>query len=101
MSFAIFLHKSLILEKSGSWDMSQNTFGQSDSRIFNSSVSLDQNYGIGWFFACWYKFMECKSWLKNNGVDVVKNGFGNSGFRTLKLGVSQEGSNLRNWFFAW
>ena len=27
-----------------------------------------------WFFACWYRFMKIKSWLKNIGVDVVKNG---------------------------
>ena len=37
--------------------------------------------------------MEIKRQLKNIGLDVVKNGFGHSGLRTLKLAVSQEGIN--------
>ena len=37
--------------------------------------------------------METKSWLKNIEVDVVKNGCGHTGLRTLKLAVSQEGTN--------
>ena len=35
--------------------------------------------------------MEIKSWLKNIGVGVVKNGYGYSGPRILKLAVSQGG----------
>ena len=34
--------------------------------------------------------MQIKSWLKNIGVGVVKNGCGYSGLRILKLAVSQE-----------
>ena len=34
--------------------------------------------------------MEIKSWLKNIGVGVVKNGCGHSGLKTLKLAVSQD-----------
>ena len=44
--------------------------------------------------------MEIISWLKNTGVGVVKNGFGHSCCRTLKLAVSQEGNNGINWFLA-
>ena len=35
--------------------------------------------------------MEIKRQLKNIGLDVVKNGCGHSGLRTLKLAVSQKG----------
>ena len=37
--------------------------------------------------------MEIKSWLKNIGVGMVKNGCGHSGPSKLKLAVSQEGIN--------
>ena len=36
-------------------------------------------------FACWYKFIEIKSWLKNIGVGMVINGCAHSGHRTLRL----------------
>ena len=39
--------------------------------------------------------MEIKSWLKNSGVALVKNECCDSGSRTLKLFLSQEGIN---WF---
>ena len=32
---------------------------------FKSAISLEQNYEKAWFFACWYRFIEIKSWLKN------------------------------------
>ena len=56
-----------------------------------------------WFFACWYIFMEIKSWFKDLGargrrVDVVKNGCGHSVHGTLKLAISQEEINRVNWF---
>ena len=35
--------------------------------------------------------MEIKSWLKNIGVGVFKNGCGHYGLRTVKLAISQEG----------
>ena len=41
-----------------------------------------------------------KSWLKNIGVDVVKNGCGHSGLRTLKLAVCQKGINGINLFLV-
>ena len=47
--------------------MGQNALGQSEYRIFKSTISLEQNDEKGWFFACWYKFMENRSWLKNSG----------------------------------
>ena len=39
---AIFLHRSHIWEKSSSRDMGQDALGQSDSRIFKPSISLEQ-----------------------------------------------------------
>ena len=53
------------------WDMGQTTLGQSDCWIFKSTMSLEQNDEKGWFFACWYKFIAIKSWLKNIRVSVV------------------------------
>ena len=97
--FAIFLHKSQIWEKSSSWDMGQSALGQSDCRIFNSNISVEQNDEIVIFFAWWYKFMEIRNWLKNIWVGAAKNGCSYSGYRTLKLAVSQEGINGINWFF--
>ena len=41
------------------------------------------------FFACQYRFVEFKSWLKNIWLGVVKTGCGLSGPRILKLVVSQ------------
>ena len=41
--------------------------------------------------------MEIKSWLKNIGVGMVKNGRGHT---DLKLAVSQRGMNRINWFFC-
>ena len=45
------------------------------------------------FFACSYRLIEIKSWLKNIGVGLVKSGCDHSGVRTLKLAVSQKGIN--------
>ena len=73
--------------------MGQNALGQSDCRIFKSTVSLEQNVYAS-FSVCWYRFMEIKSWSKNVGVDMVKNGCGP---RALKLSLPQEGINRINW----
>ena len=69
----------------------------SDCRIFKSTISLEQNDEKAWFFACWYKLIEIKSWLKNIGVGSVINICVHSGHRTLKLAVSQEETNGTNW----
>ena len=36
------MDKSHIKENSGSWDMGQNALGQSDCRIFKSTISLEK-----------------------------------------------------------
>ena len=41
--FAVFLHKPKIWEKSSLSDMDQNALGQSDCRIFKSTIYLEQN----------------------------------------------------------
>ena len=61
--------------------MGQNALGQSDCRIFKSKVSLEKKDKKAWFFKYWYRFLEIKSWSKNIGVDVDKNGYGHSGLR--------------------
>ena len=98
--FAVFLHKPHISEKSGSWDMGQNALSQSDYRIFKSTISLEQNVEKAWFFACWHRFMEIRSLLKNIGVGMVKNGYGHFVLRTLKLAVCQGEMNGINWFLV-
>ena len=97
MLFVVFLHKSHTLEKYDSSDISQNAVGQSDCKL---TVSLEQNYEKASFFACWYRFMEIKSWLKNVGMGLVKNGYGHSGLWTVKLAIFPEGINGVNWFLV-
>ena len=65
--------------------MSQNVLGPSDCKIFKSTISLKQNDEKVWFFACWYNFVEIKSWLKNIGIGMVINVCAHSGCRNLKL----------------
>ena len=47
--------------------MGQNALGQSGCRIFKLTLSPEQKDEKAWFFACWYRSMEIKSWLKNIG----------------------------------
>ena len=57
---------------------------------------------LGWFFACWYKFMKAKSYFNNYWVGVVKNEQGLKDRGTLKPGISHkwfdELSRLIEWF---
>ena len=80
--------------------MDQNKLDESDCRIFKSARSLEQNNAKAWFFACWYKFVEIKSWLKNLEVGMVKNWCYYSGQKTLTLAVSQEENNGINWILV-
>ena len=72
------------LRKSGSWDMGQNPCGQSDCRIFKSTLSPQESDQKAWLFSCRHRIMEIKKWSKNIGVGVVKNGCVHSGLRALK-----------------
>ena len=69
----------------GSWDMGQKVLNQPDLRIFWSTIYPEQitNY-----------------WSKIFWVGMVWNGCDQSGYRTLKLTISQEGIDGINWFFA-
>ena len=78
--------------------MGQNAFGQSDYMIFKSTISLEQNDEKARIFACWYIFIESRSWLKNIGVCIFKNGCGHFVLRTIKLAVCQQKMNEINWF---
>ena len=94
------MHKSHTWENSGSWGMGQNALDQLDCSIFKLTMSLEQNDEKFWFFAYWCRFIEIKSWSKNIGVGMVKNGCGHSGLTTLKLALSQEGIDGVSWFLV-
>ena len=81
--------------------MGQNPLNQSDCSIFKLAISLEQNDEKAWFFACWCRFIEIKSWLKNIVVGMARNGCGYSGLMTLKLAVCQEGINGVSWFLVY
>ena len=66
---------------------------------FQTAISPEQNDEKSWFFRCWYKFIEIKSWLKNIGVGMVINGCAHSGCRT-QLAVAQEKINGLNWLLV-
>ena len=68
--------------------------------IFKLTISLDKYDKKAWVFAFRCRFIEIKSWLKNIGLGVAKNGCGHSGLGTLKLAVSQEGINRVSWFLV-
>ena len=77
--------------------MGQNVLGQSNCCIFKLTISLEQNDEKACFFACWCRFIEIKSWLKNIDVGMVKNGCDRSSLKTLKQAVSQEGVHWVTW----
>ena len=68
------MQKSYTWEILDSEDIGQNALGQSDSRIFKSTISQEKNDEKTCIFAYWYKFMEIKSWFKNIGVGMIKMG---------------------------
>ena len=45
---------------------------------------------LGWFLACWYKFMQAKSYFNNYWVGAVKNGQGLKDRATLKPSISHK-----------
>ena len=87
-----------ILENFHSRDIFRNVLDRSDCKISKSTISLEQIYENVWFFACWYKFIEIKSWLQNNGMEMVINGCSLSGWRNLTLAMSHKEINGINWF---
>ena len=70
--------------------MGQNTLSQSNFKIFESTISREIIDEILGFFTCWYKFPNNKSWLTIFCLGLIKNGYGKSGSRTLKLSLFQE-----------
>ena len=82
MLIAVFLHKSHTWGKSGSWDMAQNAFSQSDCRIFKLAISLEQIDEKAWFFACWYRFKEIKI-----GWEILWQALSKVGVATLVSGL--------------
>ena len=78
--------------------MGQNALGRSNCSIFKSTISLMMKKLD--FLACWYKFIEIKSWLKNIEVGMFINGCAHSGCMNLKLALFCEEINERNWLLA-
>ena len=94
------LLETLVINFYWGWSIKKFALDQSDCSIFKLTISLNQNDERNWFFAYRCRFKKIKSWLKNIGVGLVKNGCGYSGLRTLKLAVSQEWINGANWFLV-
>ena len=57
-----------------------------------SAVSQEWIDELGWFIACWYKFMKAKSHFDNYWVGSVKNWWGLKDCGTLKP------SKFHKWF---
>ena len=55
--------------------MAGNALGQSDCRVLKSSISLEQNDEKTCIFACCYKLIEIKGWLKNIRVVMIIIGY--------------------------
>ena len=70
----------------------QNALGQSDCRVFKSTISLEQMNEISRFLCA-----DTNSWILK--VDMVKNRPGHSGRRSLKLVVSK--MNRWNKLISW
>ena len=56
--------------------VTKNERGLLGLRTLKSAVSQEWIDELGWFLACWYKFMKAKSYFNNYWVSVVKNGRG-------------------------
>ena len=74
--------------------------GQPDCSVLKSTIFLEKNDEISWFFVCWYKYIKINSWLENFWVNFVKNGCGQSGHGSQKLAVSQEWNDGMKPIFA-
>ena len=98
--FAIFQHKSHFWEKSSPWEMGKNALGQSDCRIFKSTMYTEQNDQINWCSACQCKFKKNKSWLKSFLCSCSKTGYDQSGHRTLKIGCMSKINRLNKLIFC-
>ena len=80
----------------------KNGCGLLGLRTLKAAVSQEWIDELGWFFACWYKFMKAKSYFDNYWVGVVKNGRGLKDHGALKPGISHkwfdELRRLIEWF---
>ena len=65
-----------------------------DNGTLKSAASQEWINVRSWFFACWYKFREGKSYFNNYWVGIVKNRWDLLDHETLKSGV------LHKWFDA-
>ena len=76
--------------KIGFCDMNQNALGQSDCRIFKSTISQEQIDEIAWFVAWWSNSWKLKIYLKILGWVWLSNGCSQSRHSTQKLALYQE-----------
>ena len=87
------MHKAHILGKSGSWDISQNAFGQSDCKVFRSTMSLKQSVGKAWVLHVDTNLWKSTFDWKLMGKGIIKNEDCHLGHVTPKLAVSQKEIN--------
>ena len=82
--------------------MVKNGRGHLGLGTLKSAISQEWIDEISWFFACWSKFRNAKSYFNNYRVGMVKDGQGPVDHGTLRLGVSRkwfdELSRLIEWF---
>ena len=80
--------------------MRQNALSLSDCSILKSTICLEQNDEVAWFFESEYKCMEIKSRLENIWTCIIKNGHGLLGHGRIKSAVSRVWINELRWFLA-
>ena len=91
------------------WKVIENFWGEHGQKLVWScwwqdskiDVSEDWTDGQNWFFAyCDTDSQKLNSWSKVFCVGMVKNGYEQSGYGTLKLTVSHKWTDKINWLFA-
>ena len=68
----------------------KNEHGVVGTGTLKCAVSQYWTDELGWFCACWYKFMKVKSYFNSYWVGVVRNSRGLKDRGTLKPGISHK-----------
>ena len=73
---------------------------ESDCRIFKSTISLELNDEIVWFFVCLYKFVIYDSWLKFFWMEWAWSNMGLDAWHS-KIGCISRTNRWNKLIFAW
>ena len=80
--------------------MAQSVLGQSDCKIFKSTISQEQSDEIAWFFCMLIQILGNKKFVDKVCMCKVKNECSHSGHSNLNFAVSQEEMYGINRYFA-